>query len=102
MELADGIGAALSNALRIEEIQSLHIQELRRLKSLAVAASARPVAVDAAQSRLQAENASLQLRVAAQESDIGKLRHQARTLKKCASRALELLAAATGSDADAT
>ena len=99
MELADGIGAALSNALRIDEIQSLHIQELRRLKSLAVAASARPVAVDAAQSRLQAENASLQLRVAAQESDIGKLRHQARTLKKCASRALELLIRSRGSAA---
>lgn len=99
MEITAGISAALSNALRIEEIHARHIQELRRLQTIAIPAPARPDAVDVADLKLRSENMSLHDRVTAQESSIAKLHHQARALTKCASRALELLIRSRGSAA---
>jgi hypothetical protein len=99
MEIVAGIGAALSNALRIEEYQARHIQELRRLQALANPASAHPDAASVTEVKLRAENTFLQQQVTAQESNIAKLHHQARSLTKCASRALELLIRSRGSSA---
>jgi hypothetical protein len=99
MDIAAGIGTALSNALRVDEIQTQLIQELRRLQALAIPVPARSFAGDAANSKLHAENASLLQHVAAQELSILKLRHQACALTKCASRSLELLIRSRGSSA---
>jgi hypothetical protein len=99
MEIAACIDTALSNALRLEEIHSQHIQELRRLQALATPAFAPPPVDDAAISKLRADNVSLLQRLTDQESGIVKLRHQAVVLTKCASRALELLVRSRGSSA---
>jgi hypothetical protein len=99
MDIAAGIGTALSDALRLQENQTQLIRELRRLQALATPAPALPLAADAANSKLHAENASLLQQVAAQELSILKLRHQASALTKCASRSLELLIRSRGSAA---
>ena len=99
MDIAAGIGTALSDALRLQENQTQLIRELRRLQALAIPAPARPLAGDVANSKLHAENASLLQQVAAQELSILKLRHQASALTKCASRSLELLIRSRGSSA---
>jgi hypothetical protein len=99
MEIAACIDTALSNALRLEEIHSQHIRELRRLQALAIPAFAPPLVDDAAISKLRADSVSLRQRLTDQESSIVKLRHQAVVLTKCASRALELLVRSRGSSA---
>jgi hypothetical protein len=99
MEIAAGIGVALSNALQIEEIQKHHIQELKRLQALAATVPARCMDDDESHSNLRAENAHLKQLRAEQHASILKLHQQARTLTKCASRALELLIRSRGSSA---
>ena len=96
MEITACIGTAVLNALRLEEIQSQHILELQRLQALANSAFAHPLVDDVAYSKVCAENASLRQRAADQESGTERLRHQARVLTKCASRALELLVRSRG------